>query len=222
MSGYYIDGPAIIGTNAQSTTIHGDITVIDTTTSNGDMVYANSSNILTRIGIGSPGQVLTVTTPGIPVWSNPTAGYGFSVRKSGTQTSIGNTPTTIAGWSSIAPGYDTTLGAFDTSTGKFTTPSVPSGNKIYLININVNFIQSNNSSSGDHILGIYVAGVLSFSKKASPNNTSTRTQNLCLSTTLIAGDLIDIDVRLSTDNGSTLTVNASPETSLSIVFLSHL
>ena len=222
MSRYYIDGPATLGTNAQSTTIRGDITAIDTTTSNGDMVYANSSNILTRIGIGSQGQVLTVTAPGIPVWSNPTAGYGFSARKSGTQTSITSTPTIIAGWSTVAPGYDTTLGDFNTTTGEFTTPSTPSGNKIYLININVNFIQSNNSSSGDHILGIYIAGVLSFSKKASPNNTSTRTQNMSLSTTLIAGDLIDIDVRLSTDNGSTLTVNASPETSFSLVFLSRL
>ena len=46
---------------------------ISTLTTNGDLLYGTGSGVLARQGIGSAGQVLTVTA-GIPAWATPSAG----------------------------------------------------------------------------------------------------------------------------------------------------
>jgi hypothetical protein len=47
------------------------------TTTTGDIIYASGSNTPARLGIGSEGQVLSVSS-GIPAWSTPAAGGGGS------------------------------------------------------------------------------------------------------------------------------------------------
>ena len=48
-------------------------------TTNGDLVYGTGSSVITRLGIGSSAQVLTVTG-GVPVWATPSAGTsGFNL-----------------------------------------------------------------------------------------------------------------------------------------------
>jgi len=42
-------------------------------TTNGDLVYGTGSSVITRLGIGSTSQVLTVTG-GVPVWATPSGG----------------------------------------------------------------------------------------------------------------------------------------------------
>ena len=48
---------------------------ISTLTTNGDLLYGTGSGALSRLGIGSTSQVLTVTG-GVPVWATPAGGGG--------------------------------------------------------------------------------------------------------------------------------------------------
>jgi hypothetical protein len=48
---------------------------ISTATTNGDLLYGTGSGALTRLGIGSTSQVLTVTG-GVPTWAAPAGGGG--------------------------------------------------------------------------------------------------------------------------------------------------
>jgi hypothetical protein len=59
---------AITITNDMATTI----------TTNGDLVYGTGSGTYTRRGIGSTGQVLTVSG-GVPTWATPAAGGGMTL-----------------------------------------------------------------------------------------------------------------------------------------------
>lgn len=47
-------------------------------TTNGDLVYGTGSSVITRLGIGSTSQVLTVTG-GVPVWATPGGGGGMTL-----------------------------------------------------------------------------------------------------------------------------------------------
>jgi len=49
---------------------------ISTLTTNGDLLYGTGSGALSRLGIGSTSQVLTVTG-GVPVWATPAGGSSF-------------------------------------------------------------------------------------------------------------------------------------------------
>ena len=65
----------------------------------GDVVYSSATaNTNTRLGIGTTGQILTVTG-GVPVWATPAGGGGMTLLASG---SISSDPTTI---SSISQDY---------------------------------------------------------------------------------------------------------------------
>jgi len=78
--------------------INGTAAIQSTTlTTTGDMLYASSANTPARLGIGSTGNVLTVTG-GVPVWAAPagaTALPAFSAYKSGTQNLSASTWTKI-------------------------------------------------------------------------------------------------------------------------------
>jgi hypothetical protein len=75
---------------------------VDTTTKNlnpettlGDLAYRSSSaNVKTRLGIGSTGNVLTVTG-GVPVWAAPAGGGGMTVLASGSITNTALSLTSI-------------------------------------------------------------------------------------------------------------------------------
>lgn len=69
---------------------------ISTLTTNGDLLYGTGSGALTRLGIGSSAQVLTVTG-GVPVWSAAvsTSKPAFSATPSGNQSLSANTLTKI-------------------------------------------------------------------------------------------------------------------------------
>lgn len=67
-------------------------TTLDLTSdSTGDVYYRNSSGYLTRLGVGSNGQVLTLAS-GIPSWATPSGGSGLTV---GTSTITSGTTTRV-------------------------------------------------------------------------------------------------------------------------------
>ena len=60
---------------------------ISTLTTNGDVLYGTGSGALSRLGIGSSAQVLTVSGGGVPSWATPAAGAsGLTLITTGTIT----------------------------------------------------------------------------------------------------------------------------------------
>jgi len=66
-------------------------------TTNGDLVYGTGSSVITRLGIGSTSQVLTVAG-GVPVWATPSGGGGkvLQVVYASTTTMASNSTSTYA------------------------------------------------------------------------------------------------------------------------------
>jgi hypothetical protein len=68
-----------------------------TVTTAGDVIYATGSSAVTRLGVGSTGQVLTVAG-GVPTWSTPAGGGGLtqiaSTSLSGSSTTVSSIPGT--------------------------------------------------------------------------------------------------------------------------------
>lgn len=108
--------PAINGGTAQ------------TTYTTGDTLYASAANTLSKLGIGSAGQVLTVTA-GIPSWQTPTTGTVTSV--SGTLNRItstgGATPVIDIDAGYVGQASITTLGTVTTGTWNATTIATTRG-----------------------------------------------------------------------------------------------
>jgi hypothetical protein len=70
---------------------------ISTATTNGDLLYGTGSGALTRLGIGSAAQVLTVAS-GVPTWAAPASSGGMTLLST---TALSGASTTI----SIVGGY---------------------------------------------------------------------------------------------------------------------
>jgi len=122
-----------------------------TVTTNGDVIYATGSAAVTRLGIGTTGQVLTVAA-GVPSWSTPAAPtfVGCSLVKVANQTTSAATYTVIA---FTSEDFDTN-GFHDnsTNTGRITIPSGYAGK--YLITGQLTTLDGNNT----HTSAIYKNG----------------------------------------------------------------
>ena len=104
-------------TITSSTNKLGGVTMDLGSDATGDMYYTNASTVLTRLGIGSTGQVLTVAG-GLPSWaaaSTPTQDYVLlnTITISGTPTTINDTTSMTSAYSSydivlenVIPGTD--------------------------------------------------------------------------------------------------------------------
>lgn len=73
-------GTLVISVNSATADIAGDIALTETSGATGqtsyttgDILYASATNTLSKLGIGTTGQVLTVAG-GVPVWSTPSTG----------------------------------------------------------------------------------------------------------------------------------------------------
>ena len=70
---------------------------ISTATTNGDLLYGTGSGALTRLGIGSSAQVLTVAS-GVPSWATPAvSASGLTKISSASFSAVANTGTTFDG-----------------------------------------------------------------------------------------------------------------------------
>jgi hypothetical protein len=105
------------GTGISGGGTSGDVTITNSMataiTTNGDLIYGTGSGTFTRRGIGTTGQVLTVSG-GVPTWATPSAGGGgkvlqvVSTTKTDTFTSTSTSFTDITGLSvSITPSATT-------------------------------------------------------------------------------------------------------------------
>lgn len=83
------------GGTSGAVTITNDMAT--TITTNGDLIYGTGSGTYTRRGIGSTGQVLTVSG-GVPTWSTPTGGGGkvLQVVQDTLTTTFANSSSTFA------------------------------------------------------------------------------------------------------------------------------
>ena len=96
----------------------------DVITTTGDIIYASAANTPARRGIGSTGQVLTVSG-GVPTWAAPTAAFvGCKAYNSGNQ-AIGGSYTQVTFDTEV---YDTDgFHSTSTNTSRFTIPSGKDG-----------------------------------------------------------------------------------------------
>ena len=79
----------------------------------GDIIYVNGANSLTKLGIGSSGQVLKVSAGGVPEWANESGGGGGGVTSS-QWTTVNNNEIYYDGNVGIAntdPGHDLSVGS---------------------------------------------------------------------------------------------------------------
>lgn len=87
---------------------------ISTLTTNGDLVYGTGSGALSRLGIGSAAQVLTVAS-GIPSWATPASGGGMTLLStttlSGATTTITIASNSYTNLQIIATGVTTAAGS---------------------------------------------------------------------------------------------------------------
>jgi hypothetical protein len=73
----YADGTTLRATNSSVLpTTSGGTNLSSYTT--GDLIYASASNTLSKLGIGTEGFVLTVSSGGVPVWSAGGGGGGLT------------------------------------------------------------------------------------------------------------------------------------------------
>jgi hypothetical protein len=249
MSGqYYIDGPVSLGTTATTTSINGNIVLTNTTTSAGDLVYANGSNIITRLGItnngiliggatapswlaaGTDGNVLTMVA-GSPAWaaaSTDASQYGFMVFKNANQTAIGSTPVVLATWDAAVyadPEYDSTSGAFVPATGIFTVPGLVGVKTRWNANVNVTLAQSintNTAATDVHIVRLLLNAtpIATVTVNPGPRNTylSILTANINTNFEAKGTDTVTIDA--TCDNGGDITVFSGAGTTFGLVKIS--
>ena len=99
---YVINGPVDLGDISTNTTIYGNIFLANTTTTNGDIVYADSFNELQRVALGTAGQVLT-SVGGVPAWADPTGviDRSFAARFTDAATQFEVIPTSSTGVAEI-------------------------------------------------------------------------------------------------------------------------
>ncbi len=120
----------------------------------GDLAYSSATaNTNTRLGIGSTGNVLTVSG-GVPVWSAPVSGStfaGWSIYKNATQ-SIANSSSVFMTWQNETydtDGYHSTV----TNTSRATIPSGKAGK--YLLVAGLSWA---NGTTGERYVHIYKNG----------------------------------------------------------------
>jgi hypothetical protein len=227
---YIIEGPTIIGTTGQSTLIRGPVGVGDITqnttingpiftptltTGTGDVIYCSNggTGALTRLGVGSNGQVLTLAS-GLPSWVTPSGGgttnLSFSAFKSGTQaiTVAASTTTTtqITGWSTTSPGFDGTGGQF--ASNAFT----PTITGTYLFSINLSFTDTSNSGSRTILIRNTTSATTLASRQYQPTPDTVINQQTSINIplALTASNVIQLQLTVSTGaTGTTSTIQAA-------------
>lgn len=187
MSTYIIDGPTTIGTTGQLNEILGNMRLSNITQQNGDMVFTDSINNLTRLGApsanitsvllfnngsgavpvwlahGTIGDVLTVTGANQIGWSNSNneaSNFGFSSHKSGNLLLVApTTPQTINDWSvaNTDVGEYNNAGIFFDNANGVFTNS--GANAVFQFNMGLQFAQEAGGNAGTRFVRVLKNGV---------------------------------------------------------------
>jgi hypothetical protein len=179
---------------------------ISTLTTNGDTIYGTGSGAISRLGIGTTGQVLTVAG-GVPSWATPSAGgstfSGASVYNSSTQSHSSGADLTPA---FNSENFDTD-GYHDNSTNN-SRLTVPTGKTGYFI-VNAWLGWSNNSSNHRVIQFIKNSAAQVSRLSVAAANGGDTYANLTDILYLTAGDYITL--QLYQASGSTLTIQSGSD-----------
>jgi len=188
-------------------------------TTTGDTIYSSSGSTPARLGIGTSGQVMTVSGAGIPSWTTPAATtptyVGVSVYKSAAQ-SISNLTFTAVTFNT--EDFDTD--AFhdnSTNTSRFTIPSGKAGK--YLLTGNVNYLAGN--VTGVRGAAIYKNGsAYNYQAQQPAVSPSPYGTNVKVSFVLdlAVADYIEI-FAFQGDGGSLDVANTQPNTNVQMTYL---
>jgi len=125
---------------------------ISTLTTNGDTIYGTGSGAISRLGIGSTGQVLTVAA-GVPSWATPSAGASFvgaSMYHAAFNISLTNATSTKLTWTNAEEMWDTSSFHDGSAGTRITIPSGKAG--YYSINFGVGWDANANNRRVVNIL----------------------------------------------------------------------
>jgi len=174
---------------------------LNPSTTLGDIEYRSATaNTNTRLGIGSTGQVLTVSA-GVPAWATPSSGstfVGCSLYDSNATTSISNATNTAITFNSEnfdTDGFHSTV----TNTSRITIPSGKAGKYLVVGQI---FIQ--NGGSGTRRLDVFKNGTTFARTQNFPDASEQGYVNLSVTMDLAVGDYIELYV--FQNNGSSLNI----------------
>jgi len=128
---------AFLGNASTATAITGNVAAVNggtgqTSFTPGDILYASTSNALSKLSIGAPNSVLRVSGANIPFWSTAGAGTVTSITGTSNKIIVSNADNTIAPILDIAPTYVgqnsiTTVGTITNGVWNGTAVPVTSG-----------------------------------------------------------------------------------------------
>jgi hypothetical protein len=167
-------------------------------TTTGDTIYSSSGSTPARLGIGSTGQVLTVTG-GVPSWATPASAnpafVGCSVFANANQTVANNTYTALT-WNQET--FDTdSFHNNSTNTSRITIPTGKGG--YYAV---FGFVQNDTNTAGGRTLAIYKNGAL-FAYVSDTPSAQAPSSQISATMSLVATDYIELFVYQ--DSGATRT-----------------
>lgn len=199
---YIINGPTIIGDSTNGNTLQGTLTLPQVCTATGDLIYSsNAGGLMTRIPIGTAGQVLTVVA-GVPAWANDTNAIdnGFSAALTANQVvaaASATTPVNIAGFTVTAPGFDTTGGWF--ASGQAAGTWTPGTAGKYRVDVTVSFTNTdgtNASNAGTRTITLLAGGATYITKAFQPTGAAASEQQVSFSTDIVLTAVQTIAVQI--------------------------
>lgn len=208
---YIINGPTIIGDATNGNTLQGTLTLPQVCTATGDLIYSsNAGGLMTRLGIGLAGQVLTVVA-GLPAWATDTNAIddGFSAALTAAQiilAAAATTPVAIQGFTVAVPGFNTTTAGWFAA-GQAAGVWTPGTAGKYHVNITVSFTNEDgsggNSNAGNRTVRLVAAGANYIIKQFQPTGATAAEQQINFSTDIVltAVDTVSVEIFSSTTAG---------------------
>ena len=200
------------GGTSGAVTITNDMATTITTA--GDLIKGTGSGTYARLGIGSTGQVLTVSG-GAPVWSTPAGGATFAgcMLTNSTNTSINSATQTTLNWDTEqidVGGYHST----SSNTNRITIPTGKGG--YYLISFQLRY---DASATGRRIGYLYKNGTTEI-WSAQVNGTATN-ETVFTGTYLVSLSAADyVEMRTYQNSGGALNIlNPEPYSYFSATYL---
>ncbi len=213
-SPYIITGPVTIGTPLQNTIIQGGSTnfsnpttnVISNfvTTTDGDLIYQNGPlSVLSRLAIGTPGDILTVVGT-VPAWqaSSAVAGTLGTNLHYTTNQAIANGVMTTLGPGVGGPWLnngttDYNDASFDAATGVFTVPALADGQYFFEFSVIWDNSVTNGGSRLLQILHNGATALAQTTQQPSGNSAISPVMTCGVNAALVATDTIEFQVQQS-------------------------
>lgn len=210
---YIINGPTIIGDAANGNTLQGTLTLPQVCTATGDLIYSsNAGGLMTRLPIGTAGQVLKVVA-GLPSWQTDTSSIddGFSAVLTANQAIAAATPTNLQGFSATAPGFDTSGGWF--AAGQAAGDWTPGTIGKYRVSANVAFT-NDTTNVGTRTVTLLINNTAYLVKDFQSSGNISIAQQLNFSTSVSLTATDNVEIELNSTNGAITVLAAGTNVSI--------